>query len=165
MSMTTRLALPLIEPGQAQKEMSHNEALALLDLLVQPSAVAADAETPPGDPDAGQCWILGAAPTGAWAGHGGAVAGWSDSGWRFASPREGMQLWIEESQCFALFSSGSWEIGESHGRVIVEGLQLVGPRAAAVGNPSGGAVIDAEARAALNAILATMREHGLISAA
>ena len=32
---TARLALPLIAPGQAQKEVSHNEALAALDLLVQ----------------------------------------------------------------------------------------------------------------------------------
>lgn len=164
MSMTTRLALPLIEPGQAQKEMSHNEALALLDLLVQPSAIAAEAETPPADPEAGQCWILGAAPGGAWAGRAGAIAGWIDSGWRFVLPREGTRLWIEESQCFAHFSSGSWTLGESHGRVIVEGVQIVGARAGAIANPSGGTVIDSEARAALNAILETIREHGLISA-
>lgn len=165
MGMTTRFALPLLEPGQAQKEMTHNEALALLDLLTHASAVAADAETPPGDPEAGQCWILGAAPTGGWAGHAGAIAGWTESGWRFAAPHEGMRVWIEESQCFALFSSGSWIIGESHGRVIVEGIQLVGPQAGPIADPSGGATIDSEARAAINALLETMREHGLISAA
>jgi len=35
---TPRLALPLLAVAQAQKEVTHNEALALLDLLVQPAA-------------------------------------------------------------------------------------------------------------------------------
>ncbi|HLZ79899.1 MAG TPA: hypothetical protein VKQ09_11235 [Sphingomonas sp.] len=34
---TTRFALPLIAPGQAQKELFHNEALARVDALLQPS--------------------------------------------------------------------------------------------------------------------------------
>ncbi len=33
--ITDRLALVLIAPGQAQKEMTHNEALARLDIMVQ----------------------------------------------------------------------------------------------------------------------------------
>ncbi len=34
MSATPRLSLPFIVPGQAQKELFHNEALQLLDVLV-----------------------------------------------------------------------------------------------------------------------------------
>ena len=68
---TPRLALPLLQPGQAQKEMGHNEALAALDLIVQPNVVAAGIDTPPTSPESGQCWIVGASPTGAWAGQAG----------------------------------------------------------------------------------------------
>ena len=38
---TPRLKMPMIVPGQAQKELSHNDALATLDLLVQGSVVEA----------------------------------------------------------------------------------------------------------------------------
>ena len=37
---TDRFALPLLATAQAQKEMTHNEALALLDAVVQPVVVA-----------------------------------------------------------------------------------------------------------------------------
>jgi hypothetical protein len=161
---TPRLALPLHAAGQARTEMYHNEALARLDLAVHGAAVAAGAETPPVDPEPGDCWILGDAPEDAWAGHAHAVAGWTEGGWRFAAPCEGMRLWLGETQGFALFSGGAWRIGQAHGRLFVEGLQVIGPRAAAITEPSGGTVVDAEARAAILAMLELMREHGLIEA-
>ena len=33
---TARLTLPFLQSGQAQKELTHNEALTLLDIAVQP---------------------------------------------------------------------------------------------------------------------------------
>lgn len=162
---TDRLALPLLQPGQAQKEMSHNEALARLDLAAQASVSAAGTDSPPAEPGPGEAWIVGDSPTGDWAGHAGAIAGWSAAGWRFVAPREGMQAWVAESGGFALFADGAWHVGECRGRLIVEGDQVVGPRAGAIGDPSGGATIDAEARAAVAAMLAALREHGLIDEA
>ena len=38
---TARLALPFLAPGQAQKELYHNEALSRLDLLVQTVVLSA----------------------------------------------------------------------------------------------------------------------------
>ena len=69
---SVRTGLPLLQPGQAQKEMVHNEALALIDLLLQPSVVTVGLNVPPAAPARGACWIVGAAPTGDW---GGACAG------------------------------------------------------------------------------------------
>jgi len=104
---------------------------------------------------------LGDAPTGAWAGQAKAIAGWN-SGWRFIAAAEGMRAWVRESGGFALFSEGAWHVGEAYGRLIVDGEQVVGPRAEAIEDPDGGAVIDAEARDAILAILAALREHGLV---
>lgn len=162
---TARLSLPLLQPGQAQKEMFHNEALARLDIAVQGAAVAGGANAPPGDPATGDCWIVGEAPEGPWAGHAGKVAGWTQAGWRFVEPCEGMRLWIAADLAFALFSGGIWSFGRSHGRLFVEGLQLVGPRGAAIAEPAGGATVDVEARAVIAAVLEALRAHGLIDTA
>ena len=77
---SARLALPLLVPGQAQKEMFHNEALATIDLALQASVAAVGTEAPPAAPSPGQCWIVGPRPTGDWAGQAGALAGWTAGG-------------------------------------------------------------------------------------
>jgi hypothetical protein len=45
----------------------------------------------------------------------------------------------------------------------VGGVQVVGSQQAAIADPSGGGTIDAEARAALAALLVAARTHGLIA--
>ncbi|OAN64847.1 DUF2793 domain-containing protein [Sphingomonas sp. TDK1] len=161
LSPTPRLALPLLEPGQAQKEMFHNEALALLDIASQASAAAVQ-NTPPTTPQPGQCWVVGAAPEGAWVGHAAALAGWTDGGWRFLEPNEGMTVWIAADMAFAVHHQGQWYQGRTFGRLFIEGRQTVGPRAPNIVEPAGGATVDAEARRAITAVLQTLRRHGLI---
>lgn len=160
-SPTPRLALPLLEPGQAQKEMFHNEALALLDISVQAAALAV-ATVPPDAPALGQCWILTAAPQGAWAGHAGGLAAWTDGGWRFVAPREGMRVWVIADRSVATYRDGQWYQGQTYGRLFIEGRQVVGPREPNVSEPTGGATVDAQARSAITAVLQTLRRHGLI---
>ncbi len=160
---TSRLALPMLASGQARKEITHNEALLLLDLLVHGAVSGIDQAAPPATPGVGQCWVLSAAPEGDWAGHGRELAGWTEGGWRFVQPREGMRLWVGDGAGFVQFSNGEWRVGEVHGRLIVEGKQVVGPRSAAIVEPSGGTVVDAPARTALAAVLSAMRVHGLIA--
>ncbi len=86
---TARLGLPLILPAQAQKHVTHNEALAQLDILVQLNVQGFDALTPPAVPQDGQVWALGAAPSGDWSGQAGQLAAWVNSGWLFIAPRDG----------------------------------------------------------------------------
>ncbi len=162
--MTPRLSLPLLQPGQAQKEMSHNEALALIDLSVQAAAEGV-LSAPPTDPAEGQCWIVGASPTGAWSGHAHAIAGWTPGGWRMVQPREGTRLWIDQTSGFALFRGGEWRFGEAHGKVFIGGLQVVGERMPDIAEPIGGLVVDGAARAAIIAVLEALRVHGLIGTA
>jgi hypothetical protein len=161
---TARHALPLIAPGQAQKEVSHNEALAALDLLVQPAVSGVGVNVPPDAPVEGECWIVGPTPSGAWSGHTHALAGWTAGGWRFAAPREGMAVWIGGTAGCARYTEGAWVTGTLHGeRVMLNGVPVVGAQRPAIASPTGGATVDAEARAALGAVLAALRTHGLIA--
>lgn len=65
---SARLGLPYLMPAQAQKHVTHNEALVRLDLLTQLVLEARGAETPPASPADGEIHALGAAPVEAWAG-------------------------------------------------------------------------------------------------
>lgn len=147
MAETARWALPLLDAGQAQKEMRVNEALARLDLLAQASVVAVGVNTPPASPGEGQCWIVGTAPTGVWAGQGAALAGWTGGGWRFAAAREGMGVWSAADGAWAVRAGGQWRVGA----------------VTAISEPVGGTTVDVEARAALTQVLAALRGHGLIA--
>ncbi len=161
---TDRLALPLLATGQAQKEATHNEALALGDMLIQPVVQSVGPATVPASPLPGQCWIVGAGASGAWAAHDGAIACWTSGGWRFAAPFAGMSAWNLATGLFVRRTASAWIEGESNAGVYKVGnVQVVGARQPAVAGPSGGSVIDAESRLAIGAILTALRSHGLIA--
>ena len=145
---TARLALPMLAAAQAQKEMTHNEALARIDIVAQPVVEAVGPSTVPAAPLEGQCWIVGTAPTGAWAGQAGALASWTGGGWRFIAPFEGMSAWSVADKGLVRREGSVWRIAA---------------RQAAIPAPTGGATIDAEARAVIARILAALRVGGLIS--
>lgn len=150
--------------GQAQKELFHNEALQVLDLLVAGAVEEPPRDAPPSAPPMGSCYIVGPSPTGEWDSHAGQVAGWTAAGWRFVEPIEGMRLHVRSSGETAVYRAGQWEIGQLHGaELVIGGDKVVGPRAAAIGSPAGGAVVDTEARSAIDAILGALRGHGLIA--
>ncbi|MBA2920052.1 DUF2793 domain-containing protein [Sphingomonas sp. MAH-20] len=160
---SARLALPFIAAGQAQKELTHNEALALIDAGLAAAAESAGSDEPPAAAAAGQCWVVGAAPTGLWTGHADELACWTDGGWRFLPAVEGMRVWLKDQRLWAAREAGGWAIGSVRGaRLIVDGVQVVGARGAAVAPPTGGGVIDAEARSAIASILDRLIAHGLI---
>lgn len=161
---TERFSLALLQPGQAQKEIFHNEALTTIDALLHPVAQAADVNDPPTTPAVGQCWIIGGAPTGAWAGHADAIALWSVGGWRFIAPVPGMLVWVMADGLWARRGTGDWVVGDLvAGSLSIGGTQVVGAQRAAITNPGGGSTIDVEARAAISALLGAARFHGLIA--
>ena len=105
---TAILGLPYLLPSQAQKHVTHNEALRQLDALVQLSAAEIGAETPPADPAEGDLYILGPAPTGAWAGQAGALALWEGSAWAFIAPREGWRAWDRAAGALRVWTGADW---------------------------------------------------------
>ncbi len=103
------LALPFIQPAQAQKHVTHNEALLELDRLVQMRIAGFEAETPPAAPELGATYALGPAPTLAWSGQGGAVATWDGVAWQFCAPRAGWRAWDLSEGMLRVYSGGQWE--------------------------------------------------------
>lgn len=91
---TPNLALPLLAAAQAQKHVTHNEALALLDAIVH-LAVAGVADAPPEDAAPGLRLLVGDAPSGAFAGHAGAIALCDEGAWRVLVPRAGWSVLVE----------------------------------------------------------------------
>ena len=163
MSATPRFAFPFIVPGQAQKELFHNEALQSLDMIVAAAVEELPLSGPPGSPLVGNCHIVGASPTGDWAGKAGHLAAFTSGGWRFVPPREGLNAYVKSTGATAAYRSGAWVIGELSGsQVTIDGEKVIGARGAPIAAPTAGATVDAEARAAIGQILTAMRDHGLI---
>lgn len=113
------LSLPYISPSQAQKHVTHNEALRRLDLLVQPTVVSRSLTAPPPSAPQGARWIIPSGATGLWAGRAGQIAAASESGagaatgWIFFAPQAGWQAFIEDEGQMALFRAGQWQLPAS----------------------------------------------------
>ncbi|SEN13127.1 Protein of unknown function [Roseovarius tolerans] len=103
-----RLALPFIQPSQAQKHVTHNEALATLDTVVQLAVEAVEATIPPAAPNEGEVWAIGPAPEGAWAGQAGRIATLIDDTWRFIDPQEGWIALDKSTGRLLRQASGAW---------------------------------------------------------
>lgn len=159
---TPRFALPVLHIGQAAKEQTHNEALALIDLALCAVVEDVGVDVPPEEPQPGQCWVVGDAPTGVWAGNARAIAGWTDGGWRFVAAHTGLSAWCRALGVQVTFHD-HWARGVMHAeRILIGGEQVVGSRQPAIEAPSGGSVVDSEARAAITTVIAALRTHGLI---
>ena len=142
---TPRHGLPHLFPGQAQKEAFVNEALARIDALVH-LAVIEERADPPADPAPGDCYIVAAEATGAWAGHEGSIANWTETLWLIAAPVEGMRAFDREHGSLAVYrGSFGWQ------------------RVSAPDSPAGGTMPDAEARAAVSAVIDGLRALGIFA--
>ena len=108
MDTTPNLALPLIAAAQAQKHVTHNEALRALDAIVQLTVLDKDLSAPPGSPAEGARYIVGPSPTGAWAGQTDRIAAWQDGAWAFHAPHEGWLAWVADEDRLYIWSGTAW---------------------------------------------------------
>jgi hypothetical protein len=105
---TTHLLLPYILAAQAQKHVTHNEALRILDGLVQLSVLDRDLTAPPGSPADGDRYIVGSGATGDWAGWDLNVALWTDGAWLRLPPRTGWRAWVEDEGLLLVYDGAGW---------------------------------------------------------
>lgn len=128
--LSTNLSLPFIQASQAQKHVTHNEAIELLDVVVQLTLEAIEATTPPANAAEGQAWSIGAGASGAWAGQGGNIAAWRNGGWLFVEPNIGWRAFDKTSQAVQVFSQTGWAVPAS-GLPDLDNLAGVGVNASA----------------------------------
>ena len=110
MTETPRWNLPLLSAGQAQKEISHNEALLALDRVLQLAVVTRGLDQPPAELHAGDSYIVGPTPRGEWAGCSGMIALFEASGWTVTMPRTGCLAWICDEAALVVFDSTRWQM-------------------------------------------------------
>ncbi|KIN76142.1 DUF2793 domain-containing protein [Sulfitobacter mediterraneus] len=102
------LSLPYIQPAQAQKHVTHNEALRILDAVTQLAVLDAGLTAPPAGPAQGDRYIVGASATGAWAGQDQAIAVWADAAWVFFDPRTGWRADLATTGTQLRFDGALW---------------------------------------------------------
>jgi hypothetical protein len=103
-----RLSLPFILPAQAQKHVTHNEAIELLDLIVQLTLLSVSQATPPAAPQEGQAWAVPAGATDDWAGQESMIATWRGGGWLFVAPQDGWVAWVTDAAAIHVREGGVW---------------------------------------------------------
>lgn len=160
---TFRLNLPLMAAGQSQKEVTHNEALLRMDLLVQAVVMSGPQSAPPANPFEEQSWIVGKSPTGIWAGKEDYLVQWTRNGWLFVPPFEGLSVWAVTGGRGWRFSAGRWTDAMEAASIRIAGKQVVGAQQPPIALPQGGTNSDSEARAAISMVINSLRAHGLIS--
>lgn len=105
---TPLLSLPLILPSQAQKHVTHNEALRLLDVLVQLAVTDRTQATPPPVPAEGDRHLIAAGASGEWAGRAGQIAAFWGGAWLYLMPREGWMLRVIDEGITLAYEGGTW---------------------------------------------------------
>lgn len=116
MSQTTPLlGLPYLDAAQAQKHVIHNEALRLLDAVVQLAVADRDLGAPPAEPANGDRYIVAAGAGGAWAGRAGQVAAWQDGAWAFFAPAPGWLAWVADEAVLVAWNGEAWVIAGGSG--------------------------------------------------
>lgn len=144
---SSRHQLPYLFVAQAQKELTHNEALARIDALLHP-VVQNRLSTPPvlTLADTGKCWLVDAGSTGEWLNKFNEIAVWAGGSWRFLAPVIGMRVRNLALETDIVWRGSAWV------------------SAPTVADPQSGATIDVEARAAIVALLTHFRAIGQFTA-
>ena len=107
------LGLPYIQAAQAQKHVTHNEALRMLDVLVQANVSARGLNTPPSGPAEGDRYIVGPAPTGDWADHAQEIALYETGVWQFYAPSTGWRVYVIDEGVTVAFDGTAWSTAEA----------------------------------------------------
>ncbi len=143
-SATPRFSLPLLYAGQSQKELFVNEGFYLADALMH-CAIESERASPPANPLDGQTWAVATGASGAWAGQSGKLACHQGGQWIFVLPADGMAILNKATGQNIRRVGGTWQA----------------PTAPA--QPSGGTVIDTQARESLNLLLQKLRDAGIFA--
>ena len=161
MDTTVRLGLPLLMSGQAQKDVTHNEALLAIDQLLALAVGSRSVMAPPASPEPGDSYIV---PPGApaWQDEAGALMVWNGFGWVASLPPPGAIAFVIDEAATIVRAGAGWTLGWPVAALMIGGRQVLGAPPAPILAPAGGAVVDVEARNTLAALLTALAAQGLV---
>ena len=107
--ITPNLQLPYILSAQAQKHVTHNDALRMLDALVHISVETRTLAAPPPTPEAGARYIVGSGASGDWLNQDNNLAAYQDDAWTFYAPNNGWLAWLQDEEVLTVFRNGLWQ--------------------------------------------------------
>ena len=107
--------------------------------------IEAELAVPPASPVDGLCWLIATGASGDWTGQAGKIAARQAGNWLFFAPRDGMRL---------LNRATGQEM-----RFLTTWKHPARPAA-----PTGGSVIDSEARSVVSALITALVEAGVLPA-
>lgn len=120
MTTSPDLGIPFIDQQQGTPEVTHNEALLLLQAVTN-GVIDRGVNTPAVGPTIGDSYIIGASPAGAWAGRANCVTIWSGTAWDFipgetsagtpitmGARQEGMRVWVRDEDTTYVWSGSAW---------------------------------------------------------
>lgn len=105
---TNRYQLPYLMPSQAQKHVTHNEAIRLIDGLTNLSFRQRDVNDPPADPSETDTYLVGTTPTGEWENHPGKIAVMVDGAWMYSAPFRGLRAFDENLGKLIVHDGSDW---------------------------------------------------------
>lgn len=108
MDTTPHIDLPYIAAAQAQKHVTHNEAIRALDAVVQLAVRDRNLAAPPTAPANGDRYIVAPSPSGEWSGHAGKIAAFQDGAWQFYQPNVGWLAWIVDEKRLLGWDGTTW---------------------------------------------------------
>lgn len=108
MTQTLHLALPYIAAAQAQKHVTHNEALRILDALVMLAVDDRDLSSPPVSPVEGARYLVAPGGSGAFAGKDNQIAHFRDGVFAFFAPQAGWIAYVIDEGVALVFDGSDW---------------------------------------------------------
>jgi len=108
---TPNLQMPLLRESQANAEVTHNEALNILDAMVQTRVKDKDLTAPPGSPAEGDRYIVASVASGDWTGQEDNIAFFFGNTWNFITPLQGWRAFVEDESVEYNFNGTAWVTG------------------------------------------------------
>ena len=110
MDTSTNLKLPYIQPAQAQKHLTHNEAIMALDVLAQICVLDKDLPEFVGSPTEGDCLIIASNASGEWLGKDKYITAYQDGAWMFYPPQIGWLTYVADEGQLYVYDGVDWII-------------------------------------------------------
>ena len=104
------LDLPILAPSQAQKHVTHNEALRILDAVTQLAVLSDTFDTPQPDPAEGDRYLVATGGQAEWAGQDGMIASFEQGAWLFYAPKPGWRIYVIDSALLKAFDGAGWQV-------------------------------------------------------